>query len=108
MALTDEEFFFDEAEELEILRCRHLREHHANYPIGFLSQFLLFIYVGLTYWSIPPCVLRGVHRWLPLHRLCAFRGVHFRHLSTGVPVCFKEYIVGILFSVPLRNYTLAR
>ena len=39
VALIAEEFFTDEAEELEI---------------GFLSKFLLFNYVGLTYWSIPP------------------------------------------------------
>ena len=54
VALTDEEFFSDEAEELEILRCRHLREHYTNYPIGFVYQSPLFNYVGLTYWSIPP------------------------------------------------------
>ena len=84
VALIAEEFFTDEAEVLEI---------------GFLPKFLLFTYVRFDEYSL---------RLLPLHRLCAFRGVHFRHLSTGVPVCFKEYIVGILFSVPLRSYTLAR
>ena len=42
VALTDEEFFSDEAEELEILRCRHLREHYTNYPIGFSYQFPSF------------------------------------------------------------------
>ena len=38
MALTAEEFFSGEAEELEILRCRHLREHYANYPIGLCFE----------------------------------------------------------------------
>ena len=41
VALIAKDFFTDEAEELEI---------------GFLSKFLLFTYVGLTYLSIPPCV----------------------------------------------------
>ena len=75
VALIAEEFFTDEAEELEI---------------GFLSKFLLFIYVGFTYWSIPPCVLQGVHRWLPLHRPCALRGVLSSFATTTSSLCLSR------------------
>ena len=100
VALIAEEFFIDEAEELEI---------------GFLPKFLLFTYVGLIYWSTPPCVLRGVHRWLPLHRPCALRGVLSPFAITTSSLCLSRstfsasiYWSTCVFSVPLRSYTLAR
>ena len=74
VALIAEEFFTDEAEVLEI---------------GFLPKFLLFTYVGLIYWSIPPCVLRGVHRWLPLYLEDYIFGIRFPDITgygdTGDP-----------------------
>ena len=81
VALTDEEFFSDEAEELEILRCRHLREHYTNYPIGFVYQ-------------PPPFQLRRPH----LLEHSTFRGVHLPPSSTSAPGHlrswrFEEYIV---------------
>ena len=39
-----------------------------------------------------------VHRWLPLHRPCALRGVHFGY-GVIVRVRYDEYIVGILFAL---------
>ena len=59
--------------------------------------------VGLDY-IVPVRFEEHSLRLLPLHSVCAFRGLHFRHLSTGVPVCFKEYItVEELFSHALRG-----
>ena len=74
---------------------------------------VLYIYVGPIYWSTIPCAsrstslatttcaLRGVYCRHPLHAyLCTSTPLTSTlHLSTGVPVRFKEYIVCILFPV---------
>ena len=69
VALIAEEFFIDEAEELEI--C-------------FLPKFILFIYGGLTYWSmsiafISPYLRRLHHsrQFVMAISSLALRGVHF-------------------------------
>ena len=49
---ADEELLTDELRSIpHSRRRRHLLEHYENFATGFSSQSLLFIYVGLTYWS---------------------------------------------------------
>ena len=52
----------------------------------------------------PPGAPRGVHRWLPLHRPCVLRGVHFRHTLLCVALHITCALRGVHRRHPLHAY----